>query len=115
MRSFASPRTTIKNNYHLLEFCCTRDRAKRSSTMRRPARGEAGQAEEGRMRTTGLGLLAVGLVAATAVEAQVRKNGPGVTDSEITIGQSAPFSGPASAFGIYSRVEEAYFRSLNDK
>ena len=48
-------------------------------------------------------------------DAQDKKNGPGVTDSEIMIGHSAPFSGPASAFGIYSRVEEAYFNAVNDK
>ena len=44
-----------------------------------------------------------------------KQYGPGVTDSEIKIGQSTPLSGPASAFGIYSRVEEAYFKSLNEK
>jgi len=52
---------------------------------------------------------------AVGVQAQTKKYGPGVSDSEIIIGQSAPFSGPASAFGIYSRVEDAYFKALNDK
>jgi branched-chain amino acid transport system substrate-binding protein len=71
------------------------------------------------MRATTMALVAAGLVLATAVGVQVRaqdkKYGPGVTDSEITIGQSAPFSGPASAFGIYSRVEQAYFNAVNEK
>jgi ABC-type branched-subunit amino acid transport system substrate-binding protein len=66
------------------------------------------------MRATTMALVAAGLLSATAVDAQDKKYGPGVTDSEITIGQSAPLSGPASAFGIYSRVEEAYFKSLNE-
>ena len=68
------------------------------------------------MRTTGLALLAAGMaLAAGGVQAQTKKYGPGVGDSEITIGQSAPFSGPASAFGIYSRVEQAYFAMINEK
>ena len=67
------------------------------------------------MRATTMALVAAGLVLATAANAQDKKYGPGVTDTEITIGQSAPFSGPASAFGIYSRVEQAYFNALNEK
>jgi branched-chain amino acid transport system substrate-binding protein len=39
--------------------------------------------------------------------------GPGVTDAEITIGQSVPYSGPASAFGSYGRVTAAYFEMVN--
>jgi len=57
---------------------------------------------------------ALALVAAGS-QAQQKQYGPGVTDSEIKIGQSTPLSGPASAFGIYSRVEDAYFRMLNEK
>ena len=67
------------------------------------------------MRARTMALIAAGMVLATTAGAQDKKYGPGVTDSEITIGQSAPFSGPASAFGIYSRVEEAYFKALNEK
>jgi branched-chain amino acid transport system substrate-binding protein len=67
------------------------------------------------MRARTMALVAAGMAFATTAGAQDKKYGPGVSDSEITIGQSAPFSGPASAFGIYSRVEEAYFKSLNEK
>src|SRR5216684_584906 len=67
------------------------------------------------MRSSGMALLLAGLMLATTAHAQTKSNGPGVSDSEIKIGQSAPFSGPASAFGIYSRVEDAYFKALNDK
>ena len=66
------------------------------------------------MRALIAALLAAGLVTSTG-HAQDKKYGPGVTDSEIKIGQSAPFSGPASAFGIYSRVEGAYFNALNER
>jgi len=67
------------------------------------------------MRSSGMALLMAGLMLATTADAQTKNYGPGVSDSEIKIGQSAPFSGPASAFGIYSRVEDAYFKALNDK
>src|SRR5215470_17890006 len=68
------------------------------------------------MRTGWVALLAAGVAAvASGAAAQTKKDGPGVSDSEIVIGQSAPFSGPASAFGIYSRVEQAYFAAVNDK
>ncbi len=63
-----------------------------------------------------MALIAAGLaMVAAAGQAQQKQYGPGVTDSEIKIGQSTPLSGPASAFGIYSRVEEAYFKMLNEK
>ena len=39
--------------------------------------------------------------------------GPGVTDSEIKIGQTMPYSGPLSAFGTMGRAEAAYFEMIN--
>jgi len=48
--------------------------------------------------------------------AQNQKNyGPGVTDTEIKIGQTMPFSGPASSFGLNGKVTAAYFRMINEK
>ncbi|WP_308424354.1 ABC transporter substrate-binding protein [Chelatococcus reniformis] len=52
---------------------------------------------------------------ATQAHAQTKQYGPGVTDTEIKIGQTMPFSGPASAYSQLSRAEQAYFKSLNDK
>ena len=43
-------------------------------------------------------------------QAAEKKYGPGVTDTEIKIGNTSPYSGPASAFGTVARTEEAYFR-----
>src|SRR6202035_3720792 len=42
-------------------------------------------------------------------------NAPGVTDAEIKIGQTIPYSGPASAFGVIGRTEAAYFKMINDR
>ena len=50
------------------------------------------------------------LVAAPALAAD-----PGVTDAMIRIGQTMPFSGPASAYSVVGKTEAAYFRMLNDK
>jgi branched-chain amino acid transport system substrate-binding protein len=41
-------------------------------------------------------------------------NAPGVTDTEIKIGQTMPYSGPASAQGVIGRTEAAYFKMLNE-
>jgi branched-chain amino acid transport system substrate-binding protein len=41
-------------------------------------------------------------------------NAPGITDSEIRIGQTMPYSGPASAYGAIGRAEAAYFEMLNE-
>ena len=43
------------------------------------------------------------------------ENAPGVTDTEIKIGQTIPYSGPASAFGAIGRTEAAYFKMINDQ
>jgi branched-chain amino acid transport system substrate-binding protein len=40
---------------------------------------------------------------------------PGVTATEIKIGQSTAYSGPASAFGVIGKGEAAYFKMINDK
>lgn len=39
---------------------------------------------------------------------------PGVSDTEIKIGNTMPYSGPASAFGVIGKAEAAYFRMIND-
>jgi ABC-type branched-subunit amino acid transport system substrate-binding protein len=41
--------------------------------------------------------------------------GPGVTDTEIKLGTTAPYSGPASAYGIYGQAQSAYFQMVNDR
>jgi len=40
---------------------------------------------------------------------------PGVTDTEIKIGQTMPYSGPASAYAVIGKTEAAYFKWLNAK
>ncbi len=46
----------------------------------------------------------------------IAKNyGPGVSDHEIKIGQTMPYSGPASAYGVIGKAEAAYFKMINDE
>jgi ABC-type branched-subunit amino acid transport system substrate-binding protein len=54
--------------------------------------------------------IALGLTPAMAQKTVV-----GVTDKEIKIGQSAPFSGPASVYGQISTAEKHYFEMINDQ
>ena len=44
-----------------------------------------------------------------------KKYDPGATDTEIKIGQTMPYSGPASAYGTIGRAESAYFKMINDQ
>jgi len=39
----------------------------------------------------------------------------GITDSEIRIGNTMPYSGPASAYGSIGRSHQAFFRMINDQ
>ena len=50
----------------------------------------------------------------TATFAQ-KKYGQGVSDTEIKVGQTIAYSGPASAYGQLGRAEAAYFKYLNEK
>ncbi len=47
--------------------------------------------------------------------AEDKKYGPGVTDTEIKIGQTMPYSGPASAYGSCGKAHQAFFKSLNQQ
>jgi ABC-type branched-subunit amino acid transport system substrate-binding protein len=42
-----------------------------------------------------------------------KKYDPGATDTEIKIGQTVPFSGPASAYATIGKAQAAYFNMIN--
>ena len=59
---------------------------------------------------------ALATVALTAAPAAAQKKyDPGATDSEIKIGQTVPFSGPASAYAGIGKTQAAYMRMINDQ
>ncbi len=63
-------------------------------------------------RTVMVGAGAFGMLAGRSAAAKTY--GPGVTDSEIKLGQTVPYSGPASAFSSYGRVMTGYFKMINE-
>ncbi len=55
-------------------------------------------------------IVALGFLAAAAFAAD-----PGVTATEIKIGHTNPYSGPASAYGTIGKAIGAYFKKINDE
>lgn len=59
-------------------------------------------------------LLALGIVAICAVPAAAQKKyDSGASDTEIKIGNIAPYSGPLSSYGLLGRTVSAYFNKVN--
>jgi ABC-type branched-subunit amino acid transport system substrate-binding protein len=44
-----------------------------------------------------------------------KKYGPGASDTEIKIGSTMPYSGPASAYGTIGKAEAAYIKMINEQ
>ena len=44
-----------------------------------------------------------------------KQYGPGVTDSEIKIGNTGPYSGPASSYSAVPKSQVAYWKMINDQ
>jgi branched-chain amino acid transport system substrate-binding protein len=59
--------------------------------------------------------LAAAIVLAGGLAVAASENEPGVSDSEIKIGNTMPYSGPASAWGVIGKSEAAYFAMVNDQ
>jgi ABC-type branched-subunit amino acid transport system substrate-binding protein len=57
--------------------------------------------------------LSFSIASLSPVGAAEKKYGPGVTDTEIKLGQTMPYSGPVSSLARFGRVEAAYLRKIN--
>ena len=55
------------------------------------------------------------ITAATSAGAADKKYGVGVTDTEIKLGQTSPYSGPASAYSVIAKAQLAFFKMINDQ
>ena len=66
-------------------------------------------------RTITKGLLTAGLILASGLAWAAGQYGPGASDTEIKIGNTMPYSGPASAYGIIGKSEAAYFAMVNEQ
>ena len=62
--------------------------------------------------------VALSLIALTlalgAADAAEKQYGPGISDTAIKLGQTVPYSGPASAFSSYGHVFTGYFQMINE-
>ena len=66
------------------------------------------------LRTAAFGAAVAALVFAPASALAQKKYDTGATDTEVKIGNIVPYSGPASAYGIIGKSEEAYFKMINE-
>ncbi|MGE5157419.1 MAG: ABC transporter substrate-binding protein [Gemmatimonas sp.] len=67
-----------------------------------------------RSERPGIAALAAAVVLFTSGAALAQKKyDPGATDTEIKIGNIMPYSGPASAYGVIGKTEQAYFNKIN--
>jgi len=62
-----------------------------------------------------MALAAAIAAACLSTAAAAQSYGPGVNDTEIKIGNTMPYSGPASALSITGKVIAAYFDEVNEK
>jgi len=60
-------------------------------------------------------LLATGLFAIAIAAIALAADMPGVTATEIKIGNTNPYSGPASGYSVIARLETAFFGMVNDQ
>jgi len=55
------------------------------------------------------------VLSASGVAFAQKKYSDGATDTEIKIGNTNPYSGPASSYGVIGKCIEAYWKSVNDR
>jgi len=63
---------------------------------------------------TALALTSALALSVSAANAQ-KKYDPGASDTEIKVGQTVPFSGPASAYASIGKTQAAYLKMINDQ
>ena len=68
-----------------------------------------------KVRIAALSAAVIALAATSGSALAQKKYDTGATDTEIKIGNIMPYSGPASAYGVIGKTEEAYFKMINDK
>jgi branched-chain amino acid transport system substrate-binding protein len=68
-----------------------------------------------RLKSAGVALALFGVCTAVGLSAGAKDGDPGVSDTEIVIGGTAPYSGPASAYGVVHKSALAYFNQINDE
>ena len=68
-----------------------------------------------RVKLIALSLSAVSLVFVSGAAWTAGQYGPGASDTEIKIGNTMPYSGSASSYGVIGKSEAAYFAMINEQ
>jgi len=66
-----------------------------------------------KLRIAALSTAVIAFAATSGGALAQKKYDTGATDTEIKIGNIMPYSGPASAYGVIGKTEEAFFRKIN--
>ena len=64
---------------------------------------------------TSSALVVAGLLLAGGLAFAAGQYGPGASDTEIKLGNTMPYSGPASAYGAIGKAEAGYFAMINEQ
>src|SRR5207249_212538 len=65
------------------------------------------------LRIAALSTAVIAFAAMSGSALAQKKYDTGATDAEIKVGNIMPYSGPASAYGVIGKTEEAYFKKIN--
>src|SRR5262245_50374890 len=65
-------------------------------------------------RTFLSGVSTAAVLSASGVAFAQKKYSDGASDTEIKIGHTNPYSGPASAYGVIGKTIQAYWKSVNE-
>src|SRR3979490_2091266 len=66
-----------------------------------------------KLRIAAFSTAVIAFAATTGGAFAQKKYDTGATDTEIKIGKIMPYNGPASAYGVIGKTEEAYFKKIN--
>jgi branched-chain amino acid transport system substrate-binding protein len=66
-----------------------------------------------KLRLAAVSTAIIAFVATGGTALAQKKYDTGATDTEIKVGNIMPYSGPASAYGVIGKTEEAYFKKIN--
>jgi branched-chain amino acid transport system substrate-binding protein len=68
-----------------------------------------------KLRIAALSTAVIAFAALNGSALAQKKYDTGATDTEIKIGNIMPYSGPASAYGVIGKIEDAYFKMINEQ
>src|ERR1700721_4870264 len=68
-----------------------------------------------KLMVTAFSTAIIAFAATTGSALAQKKYDTGATDTEIKLGNIMPYSGPASAYGVIGKTEDAYFKMINEQ